>query len=821
MRSGITGIVFTLTAAAVIGKAAITVGSSTWTWQNPLPQGDGLNAISCPGATNCFAVGDLGSILVTTNGTTWTTQSSPTTRTLRSISCPNSTTCYAVGDGGLILKTDDGTTWFQQPSGTSANLLGISCFSSSGCMIATGAGGAVLITVNAGATWYTSIPATQYGQANNAGSVSCLNNGTITCIVAGAYADFSEGTTQLVWSTTDLGRTWTALYGSSNTPFKSFGNITALSFGLRLIDSRVPGGVYTTSVVVTDQGYALYLLNTGIETIWYPIGQVTTSSLYAVTCLTSECFAVGNSTEAFTFLQELDNVTWFSSISIASVSPPLYGISCPSWCFAVGNNGSIVSNPSAVWGSQWTTVTSNPLTSATCPSEGVCYAVGWNGAIVSTTNGGTWTKASSSNVGTAANLQAVNCPSTALCIAVGAGGAIVGTNNGGQTWLAQKSNTLANLNAVNCPDMFICYAGGAGVLLATGNSGLTWFTENAPPSGTTINGIACTGPYTCIAVGTGGVILTTTNSFATWAQRSVINNGVPITNALSAITCVFASNCIAVGAKGTVLSTTNGGASWSLVASQTVQDLTSISCSGSDCYAGTSEGSIISSFNSGASWGVEAQVDPYLTIQFLGGIPPKANTASGVEGMSCAASFLSYQCIAVGSEGAILSKFVHVQIVTLGTGNLTPSDGSSAVGEPTAFSLTWTVPAPQVWRDLKYLDLRLGDDDGIGLWARFIPGNPSAFALLDGNGDIVSEGVPGATGVLDSPTATLDLAHSGFEAAGPASPTVTVDFAVTLKPSAAPGPGARVYDTQILITNVSGETSKPDNVGHWAVRPNH
>jgi len=368
MKSTITRLLLMLAVAVLATKGAVTVGSSAWTWQNPLPQGNGLNSISCPTSTTCFAVGDLGTILVTANGTTWTTQASPTTRTLRGVSCPNPTTCYAVGDGGLILKTDDGTTWFQQPSGTGANLRGISCFSSSGCMIAA-AGGAVIVTVNAGATWYKSLPATGFGNsANSLVSVSCLNNGTITCVVAGTYVNPLEGLTQLVWSTTDLGGTWTALDGGYPTPFATYGNVTAVSFGLRLFDSRVPGGMYTTSVAVTDQGYALYFLNFGIGTVWYPIAQVTTASLNALTCQSSECFAVGNSTDAFTFLQELANVTWFSSLSIASVSPPLYGISCPAGFIAVGNKGSIVSNPSALLESQWTTGTSNPLISTSCPS---------------------------------------------------------------------------------------------------------------------------------------------------------------------------------------------------------------------------------------------------------------------------------------------------------------------------------------------------------------------------------------------------------------------------------------------------------------------
>ena len=68
-------------------KAAVNIGSSSWVWQNPLPQGDTLNAISCPSASTCFAVRDLGTIFVTTNGgTDWAGQLSPTNETLRGIS---------------------------------------------------------------------------------------------------------------------------------------------------------------------------------------------------------------------------------------------------------------------------------------------------------------------------------------------------------------------------------------------------------------------------------------------------------------------------------------------------------------------------------------------------------------------------------------------------------------------------------------------------------------------------------------------------------------------------------------------------------------
>ena len=69
MKSRITRFLLTLAIAAPITRAAVNFGSSAWMWQNPLPLGNGLNAISCPGATTCFAVGDLSTIRLLTSFT--------------------------------------------------------------------------------------------------------------------------------------------------------------------------------------------------------------------------------------------------------------------------------------------------------------------------------------------------------------------------------------------------------------------------------------------------------------------------------------------------------------------------------------------------------------------------------------------------------------------------------------------------------------------------------------------------------------------------------------------------------------------------------
>src|SRR5579872_756033 len=100
-----------LALAAPIVCAAVNVGSSSWVWQNPLPQGNNLNAVSCPATNICYAVGDLGTILYF-NGTSWSGQLSTVTFNLQSVSCPSTTTCFAAGDFGTIVATSNsGASW--------------------------------------------------------------------------------------------------------------------------------------------------------------------------------------------------------------------------------------------------------------------------------------------------------------------------------------------------------------------------------------------------------------------------------------------------------------------------------------------------------------------------------------------------------------------------------------------------------------------------------------------------------------------------------------------------------------------------------------
>jgi len=66
------------------------------------------------------AVGDSGTILTSSDGTSWTSITSGISNNLRGITHGNST-FVAVGQSGTILTSSDSTSWTSRTSGTSKN----------------------------------------------------------------------------------------------------------------------------------------------------------------------------------------------------------------------------------------------------------------------------------------------------------------------------------------------------------------------------------------------------------------------------------------------------------------------------------------------------------------------------------------------------------------------------------------------------------------------------------------------------------------------------------------------------------------------------
>ena len=81
---------------------------------------DSSSADTCSGLF--IAVGGSGTLLTSSDGTTWTAQTTGTTNALRAVAYDGSSTLVAVGWSGTILTSSDGTTWTSRTSGTSKNI---------------------------------------------------------------------------------------------------------------------------------------------------------------------------------------------------------------------------------------------------------------------------------------------------------------------------------------------------------------------------------------------------------------------------------------------------------------------------------------------------------------------------------------------------------------------------------------------------------------------------------------------------------------------------------------------------------------------------
>ncbi|TMC83309.1 MAG: hypothetical protein E6J06_08895 [Chloroflexi bacterium] len=548
---------------------ATTNGGTGWALGPSI--GSAEYGVSCPSTTVCVAVGFDGAVAATDNsGTTWSTQSSGTAQSLRSVSCPSTTACFAVGDAGTVIATSNGgTTWSSQTSNTTQALFAISCPSTTTCFAVTN--GANFIKTVDGATW--SMPAA-VGLATGLTGISCPS--TTTCFAT----DADNPTTNLIYSTTNSGGTWTVSFNLANDP------------------------------------------NAGI-----------TAAFAAIACpSTMNCYAVGG--EGLIAATSDGGLNWRTDN--VPTAAQLSSISCPGAgnCYASlwQANGSTVLH-TIDFGGSWTAqygggTNQIAYTSINCGSAMMCVAIGYGGVTsVTNTAGAAWS--TQRPTGSTAPVFAMSCTSASDCYAVGADTLLV-THDGGSAWAAQQLNTTDNLVGISCPAANTCFAvGWPGAIYFTGNGGTTWTYESSFLSGAdqTLRSVSCSSATTCVAVGTLGTIISTSNG-TTWSAES---SGT--TQFLSGVSCANSSSCVAVGFAGITM--TRSGGAWQAYPSGTTQFLHSVSCPAvSTCYAAGDAGTMLFTQNRGASW----------TAQTSG-------TTHDLYGVSCTQSTV---CLAVGNFGVAL-----------------------------------------------------------------------------------------------------------------------------------------------------------------------
>lgn len=160
----------TLTAAA---RAAFRADGSrdqscrtrSATLTTPLPAEPSLYDVSSPDLSHCWAVGEEGTVLATSDGGAhWVKQDTGDSSYVLSAVCfPDQKHGWAVGEGGVVLATSDGgATWTKQTSGTTTHLKGVSFVDAvHGWAVGSNDlryGDVILSTTNGGISWRVKEP---------------------------------------------------------------------------------------------------------------------------------------------------------------------------------------------------------------------------------------------------------------------------------------------------------------------------------------------------------------------------------------------------------------------------------------------------------------------------------------------------------------------------------------------------------------------------------------------------------------------------------------------------------------------------------------
>ena len=508
-----------------------------------------LNNIHCSSSQSCWAVGDGGTILATTNGgRSWQIQASKTTQQfLSSVTFDaDGLRGWAVGDVGTILATTDGGhSWQIQTSDATQLLLTSVTIHPNGLRgWAVGNVGTILATTDGGHTW----------QAQNSSTKQPLYSVTFN---ADGLRGWAVGDVGTILATTDGGHTWQAQNSSTKQPLYS---VTFNADGLR---GWAVGDVGTI-LATTDGGRS-----------WQAQGSMIKQLLIGVTFNADGLrgWAVGDSGTILTTTDA--GRSW--QVQASNTTRFLFSVTFDAngqlgWC--VGTDGTILVTFDS--GHSWQAQargTTEAYASAAYHADGKrAWLVGMNGTIKYTSNGGLHWQLQ--NSGIAKPLWGIAFHADGQRgWAVGDGGTILTTSDAGHSWHSQVSGSTELLTKVNFnPDGLRGWVLGTGcTILATSDAGRSWQVQTCSSTNDLRDLAFNTDGLRGWIVGNGGTILATTDGGHTW-----------LTQTSGTTQDLFRVRFQADGMHGrvtgdnnTILATSDGGQTWQVQANGTWEDFSS------------------------------------------------------------------------------------------------------------------------------------------------------------------------------------------------------------------------------------------------------
>lgn len=529
---------FTLTLSSAIqplaAQSLIAPAAPTWQFQAPLPTGNELEGVDMISATEGWAVGQVGTILHTTNGgITWASQNSGVTDPLYAVRFLDALHGWATGNI-MLYTTDGGQTWLRGNSLTASNY-GLD-FADLNNGWAVGIGGVVFRSTDGGRNWSWLLTST----TANLKDVDFVDG----------QNGWAVGADGAIIHTTDGGSTWSLQ--TSNT--------TAYLDGVSFINAKEGWAAGGNVILHTTNG----------GTTWQP------ETVPANTWVYSLVFVDGLNGWGAGENQQVVHTSDGGNTWVMQTGGPgnpynkyrLFGVDFGDTLHgvALGEGGNLFSTSDG--GVTWIQRQSGSGTftnGLAAIDRDHAWAAQTFGEILYTTNGGQfWNR---TNPGYQySHFYDIDFVDLSTGWAVGDGdqsnnyGVVFRSTDGGATWQQQwAGSSLTILYGVDAIDaQTIVAVGNLGIILRSTNGGASWAQVPHPSISNVLQGIYFLDAQRGWVVGNEGAVLSTTDGGATWTGRNIL----PDNNGLTNISFADANNGWTVGYNGNVWHTTDGGTTW-------------------------------------------------------------------------------------------------------------------------------------------------------------------------------------------------------------------------------------------------------------------
>jgi photosystem II stability/assembly factor-like uncharacterized protein len=443
-----------LVAAALPAGASanVQVGSSGWSWGNPLPQGNTLRAMAFSGSTG-YAVGDFGTLLATTDaGATWTGLPAGTFSNLSELQVLDASTLFA-GGGCVARRSTDGGRTFTRIAFTNVE---------SDCPQDSTLAALAFLNPNLGYVFQSSgqVFQTPDGGTRFAAKIAVPGTKAAGGGAVPTDAAFISDTTGFV-ATTD-GKMYGTTDGANS--WKPVSETSRAVRGITFVSGQIGYAVGDAS---------LFLKTTDGGATWKPkdVGGPGGQDLTGVRCASDTTCVV--TTKAGTrVIVTTDGGTTFAFPTPST--DPLFAaaFASPTRLVAAGEQGSTALSDDA--GANFTPIGGRLLGQFSRVRAGrvagSAFAPGPDGVLGKTVDGGkSWTRG---NVATSQDVLDVSFPTVSDGYALDIAGGVFNTDDGGQSWKTLDTGSTARPNAVYAPSRSVVMViGPTGVRRSTDSGG--------------------------------------------------------------------------------------------------------------------------------------------------------------------------------------------------------------------------------------------------------------------------------------------------------------------------------------------------------------